>query len=88
VVVAHNVTLEVTPKQAEKLAVANDMGKLSLSLRSLTSLSSEEPAVDSSDEPGTLDSEVSRLLRKPLPLDNFAAETVTVLRGNGKSGSV
>jgi pilus assembly protein CpaB len=85
-VVAHNVTLEVTPKQAEKLAVANDMGKLSLSLRSLTPLSTEEAAADSSDGAGTLDSEVSQLLRKPLTKDNSSAETVTVLRGNGKSG--
>jgi pilus assembly protein CpaB len=86
-VVAHNVTLEVTPKQAEEIAVANEMGKLSLSLRSLTSPPIEQTNADSSSEPGTLDSEISRLLRKPLPpKDNSGAETVTVLRGNGKSG--
>lgn len=86
-VVAQRVTLEVTPKQAEKIAVASEMGKLSLSLRSLTPLSSEGASADSSDEPGTLDSEVSRLLRKPLTQKgNPDAEAVTVLRGNGKSG--
>lgn len=35
VVVAKTVTLEVTPKQAETIAVATDLGQLSLSLRSL-----------------------------------------------------
>lgn len=86
-VVAHNVTLEVTPKQAEQIAVADEMGKLSLSLRSLTPLPPDEVAADSSGDAGTLDSEVSRLLRKPLTKKgNSDAETVTVLRGNGKAG--
>jgi pilus assembly protein CpaB len=86
-VVAHNVTLEVTPKQAEQIAVADDMGKLSLSLRSLAPLPPDEAVADSTGDGGTLDSEVSRLLRKPLTKKgNSDAETVTVLRGNGKSG--
>jgi pilus assembly protein CpaB len=85
--VAHNVTLEVTPKQAEQIAVATEMGKLSLSLRSLAISSTKEARADSSEEPGTLDIDVSRLLRKPLKSNgNSEAETVTVLRGNGKSG--
>ncbi len=37
-VVARTVTLEVTPKQSEVLALAGDLGKLSLSLRSLVSI--------------------------------------------------
>lgn len=36
-VLAKTVTLEVTPKQAEEINVAKDLGKLSLSLRSLAS---------------------------------------------------
>jgi pilus assembly protein CpaB len=85
--VAHNVTLEVTPKQAEQIAVATEMGKLSLSLRSLATSSTTEASADSSEEPGTLDIDVSRLLRKPLKSNgNSEAEAVTVLRGNGKSG--
>ncbi len=85
--VPHNVTFEVTPKQAEKIAVATEMGKLSLSLRSLATLSIEEASADSSPEPGTLDTDVSRLLGKPLKSkDNPEAEKVTVLRGSGKSG--
>jgi pilus assembly protein CpaB len=80
--VAHTATLEVTPKQSEVIAVASEMGKLSLSLRSLTTPPGEEIATDSADHPGsgtfTLDSEVSQLLARK---DN----TITVLRGTSKS---
>jgi pilus assembly protein CpaB len=80
--VAHTATLEVTPKQSEIIAVASEMGKLSLSLRSLTTPPGEETAADSADNPGsgtfTLDSEVSQLLARK---DN----TITVLRGTSKS---
>ena len=64
-VVAHNVTLEVTPKQSEIIAVASDMGKLSLSLRSLVTPPGEETVANSGGNADagtfTLDSEVSRL---------------------------
>ena len=85
--VAHTATLEVTPKQSEMIAVATEIGKLSLSLRSLATASSEKSPADSptGDEKGTftLDSEVSQLLPKP----GAAAEGVTILRGGaGKSG--
>lgn len=82
-IVAHTATLEVTPKQSEILAVASEMGKLSLSLRSLARSPTEEEATDSSGSAPsgtyTLDSDVSQLLTRK---DN----TVTVLRGNSKSG--
>jgi pilus assembly protein CpaB len=82
-IVAHNVTLEVTPKQAEEIAVATELGKLSLSLRSLAPSPTEKTAADSPDGFGprtfTLDSDVSQLLA---PKDN----SITVLRGNSKSG--
>jgi pilus assembly protein CpaB len=89
-VVAHNVTLEVTPKQSEIIAVASDMGKLSLSLRSLVTPPGEETVADSAGgaDAGTftLDSEVSRLLPKPFTQkDNPGADVVTVLHGTGKS---
>jgi pilus assembly protein CpaB len=85
-VVAQRVTLEVTPKQSEIIAVAGDMGKMSLSLRSLVSSAAEESGSDSDRDLGTLDSEVSRLLRKRLmPPPHDDALNVTVLRGNGKS---
>jgi len=45
-----NVTLEVTPRIAEKIAVADDLGKLSLSLRSITDNSADlERAVAAGD---------------------------------------
>jgi pilus assembly protein CpaB len=96
-IVAHTATLEVTPKQSEMIAVANEMGKLSLSLRSLAASPTEESSADSSADsltgagPGTftMDSDVSQLLSKPLTQkDNPGAETVSVLRGNGKSETI
>ncbi len=43
-VLAKTVTLEVTPKQAEEINVAKDLGKISLSLRSLASAAQAAPA--------------------------------------------
>src|SRR5215467_12688639 len=40
--VAHTATLEVTPKQSEIIAVASEIGKLSLSLRSLATASGDQ----------------------------------------------
>jgi pilus assembly protein CpaB len=85
--VAHTATLEVTPKQSEMIAVAAEIGKLSLSLRSLASPSSEKspagsPAGDT-ERTFTLDSEVSQLVAKP----GAGAQGVTILRGGaGKAG--
>jgi pilus assembly protein CpaB len=85
-VVAHTATLEVTPKQSEVIAVASEMGKLSLSLRSLA-VAEEKSLADSAGggERGTftLDSEVSQLLTTK---GNSGAGGVTILRGNSKSG--
>jgi pilus assembly protein CpaB len=83
--VAHTVTLEVTPKQSEIIAVASEMGKLSLSLRSL--VKSAHPQL--ADSTGgkrqisyTLDSEVSPLIPNPLSKNGNSNETeVTILRG-------
>jgi pilus assembly protein CpaB len=95
-VVARNVTFEVTPKQSEVIAVAADIGKLSLSLRSLATEKSQKPTVvaaaDSRDDPAprdfTLDSEVSQLLPKPFTSgQNSNDGTVTILRGNGNNGT-
>ncbi|MBV9964536.1 MAG: Flp pilus assembly protein CpaB [Alphaproteobacteria bacterium] len=43
-VVAHTATLEVTPKQTEVIALASEIGKMSLSLRSLVATSGEAAA--------------------------------------------
>jgi pilus assembly protein CpaB len=58
VAVAKTATLEVTPKQAEVIAVAGELGKLSLSLRSLASEADASPAPHSH----TWDAEAARLL--------------------------
>ena len=86
--VAHTATLEVTPKQSEMIAVASEIGKLSLSLRSLAAASSEQIAcADAPADDGkttyTMDSEVSQLLPKP----GAGSEGVTVLRGGSSAKS-
>jgi len=94
-VLARTVTFEVTPKQSEIIAVAADIGKLSLSLRSLAAKSRGSAVVaaaDSGDDPSpgdfTLDSEVSRLLPKPVMAgQNSSDGLVTILRGNGNNGT-
>jgi pilus assembly protein CpaB len=85
--VAHTATLEVTPKQSEMIAVAAEIGKLSLSLRSLAMPSDEKHVADANAADAqatyTMDSEVSPLVPKP----GAGAEGVTVLRGGaGKAG--
>ena len=68
-----NTTIEVTPKQAEVVAVASDLGKLSLSLRSLARPATGKDALDPAElvdelpepwrgETYTWDSEASRVL--------------------------
>ncbi len=48
-VAAHTATLEVTPKQAEIISLASEIGKLSLVLRSLSD--SDEPAASTENPP-------------------------------------
>jgi pilus assembly protein CpaB len=76
---AHTVTLEVTPKQSQILALASDLGQLSLSLRSLVvqndQTSSDGKSVAAA-EGFTLDSDVSRLI---------ADDQVTIIRGGNTS---
>lgn len=99
-VIAHTATLEVSPKQSEIIALAGEIGKLSLSLRSLVpdqnqavagseSVLADSPitAVASGDATVTLDSEVSPLLPKASSSrDNRDSGFVTILRGGGKGG--
>ena len=87
--VAHTATLEVTPKQSEIIAVANQMGKLSLSLRSLVNPGDEQVA-DSTNGGHpvtyTLDSEISPLIHNPLDSKNNSEDGgVTILRGGQRS---
>ena len=80
VVVAKTATLEVTPKQAEAIAVATDLGNLSLSLRSIWTADAEGlPAYSH-----TWDSEATHLIGPPdsqkAPEANVTMK-VTVVRG-------
>ena len=78
---ARNVTLEVTPRIAEKVAVAQSMGTLSLSLRSIADQTSDlERAVASGDikvPQGTSPDQERRLLTAfaNRPLDNNTTYT-------------
>jgi len=95
-----NATIEVTPKQAEMIAVISDMGKISLSLRSLGRPTAGEGAneptetADSSPEPWrgetfTWDSDASRVLSGRRSAKGPAATgyKVTVVQG-GKAEQV
>ncbi len=80
-------TLEVTPKQAEKIAVLRQLGSLSLSLRSLAKTDRDradgQGLDDAKPRPGrtyTLDTEVSRLLSPVAGRGRFTR--VEVARGN------
>jgi len=91
-ILARTVTFEVNPKQAETLALANEMGKLSLSLRSLASTGGDgdDTHGQGSGDPGgkgvmhttfTLDSDASSLLT-----GGRAGDRVTLLRGSAPNG--
>src|SRR6266851_369520 len=82
------VTLEVTPEQAEKISVAAELGKLSLTLRSVTT--AEGVLVTSTAGPGkptgvkpTWAGDVSPALGGAMPEKVFTAERppVEVIRG-------
>ncbi len=84
---AHTATLEVTPKQCQIIALASQMGKLSLSLRSLARANKKpKELTDSQSDPlrvtYTLDSQISPLLPKPLSEDGESDNgQITILRG-------
>jgi pilus assembly protein CpaB len=98
-VVAKTATLEVTPKQSEIIALADEMGKLSLSLRSLVPGPSglkQEVSDSPSEAPGippsetyTVDSDVSPLLRAPGNAKGGAdtGNNITILRGGQSSAT-
>ena len=99
-VVAHTATFEVTPKQSEAIALASEIGKVALTLRSLVPAPGEPAAgdkvVDASGAPSpdspivesatyTLDNEISPLLPKRASgKADSDAGVVTILRGGNK----
>jgi pilus assembly protein CpaB len=68
-VMARSATLEVTPKQAEILALVTDMGKLSLSLRSVASGDTKPMTTNARGEPAkpsvTWDNEATNIGLRP-----------------------
>ena len=79
IVVAKTATLEVTPKQAEMLAIVSELGKFSLSLRSLAQ--GDEVAMTDSEHPAfTWDSEAARMLSPP-NMGSGNGRTVSIVRG-------
>jgi pilus assembly protein CpaB len=53
VVVGKTATLEMTPAQAETLALSRQLGSLSLTLRSITDASGDEPQTDDKNKHGS-----------------------------------
>lgn len=92
--VAKTATLEVTPKQAEKLAVARGLGDLSLSLRSIGRNEVELEALTAlarhrSQAPGTAgsytrDSDILSMIGDPLglPMPGVSSARLNILRGS------
>ncbi len=89
-IIGKHATFEVTPKQAEMFTVLSDMGRLSLSLRSLAKDQAElerlansgEPLVEAETERGTThtySSEVSHLIQQ-LSIAN--QDRIQVIRGD------
>jgi pilus assembly protein CpaB len=86
IVVAKTATLEVTPKQAEVIAVTGDLGRMTLSLRSLARDEAEAVA----DSTGrkityTWDSDATRLIKGPFAAHGQAS--VDVVRGERKQSN-
>jgi pilus assembly protein CpaB len=74
---AKTATFEVEPRVAEKVALISELGKLSLSLRSLANGHAETPPADE-EQSYTWDLDVSRVLRS----DHRLTSRLLVLRGS------
>jgi len=92
--IAQTATLEVTPKQAETLALVSQLGSLSLALRSLAN--PDEPpginaealeAAKTADSALTWDSDVSQVLSKPGNRQGVV-QRIQIMRGKDSSESV
>jgi pilus assembly protein CpaB len=79
IVVAKTATLEVTPKQAEIIAIVSELGKFSLSLRSLPQGDDAGPSDKDLTTSYTWDNEAARMLAPPGT--SGGGKTVTVVRG-------
>jgi pilus assembly protein CpaB len=88
------VTLEVTPKESAVIALASDMGKLSLSLRSLTPGPDDSKQQANNDSPltpqadtYTVDADINPLLRNPLKPKGGVDSDVVILRGSSAAST-
>ena len=79
IVVAKTATLEVTPKQAEIIAIVADLGKFSLSLRSMAQEDDPGPTDKELTSSYTWDNEAARMLAPPG--SSSGNKTVTIVRG-------
>jgi pilus assembly protein CpaB len=81
IVVAKTATLEVTPKQAEIIAIVSEVGKFSLSLRSLPQSEDDQSATDKQLSTSyTWDNEAARMLTPP-GTSFGGGKVVTIVRG-------
>ncbi|HEY1505639.1 MAG TPA: Flp pilus assembly protein CpaB [Stellaceae bacterium] len=85
-VMAHSATLEVTPKQSEILALVTDMGKISLTLRSIASGDEKPRTTNAKGEPiepsVTWDNEATDLGLRPHNSSNAdSSAKVDLVRG-------
>jgi pilus assembly protein CpaB len=78
------VTLEVTPRQSEQIAVAADLGKLSLTLRSLVSGTDEATGAAAEQKPVWAE-DVSTALRANIPAAPGEARGALVIMHGGKT---
>lgn len=92
--IAQTATLEVTPKQAETLALVSEIGTVSLALRSLANDAADAPpdattaiAAAKPDGGMTWDSDVSHVLPGPNNRDG-TVQRVQVMRGKDTTESV
>lgn len=75
-VLAKTITVEVTPKQAEKINVAQDLGKISLSLRSLAADAAKAEAAPADAAPANSGGEAANEGLTSEAVDPFFMETV------------
>lgn len=91
-VMARTATLEVTPKQAEILALVTDMGKISLTLRSIASGDQKPMTTNARGEPKdpsvTWDNEATDLGLKPHSAGSSDANKVELVRGSADPKSL
>jgi pilus assembly protein CpaB len=91
-VMARSATLEVTPKQAEILALVSEMGKLALTLRSIASGDEKPRTTNAKGEPMdpsvTWDNEATDLGLKPHNAGNSDSNKVELVRGSADPKSL